>query len=170
MKKLLYLLLLFALLPLQGQIHWLSMEEANLKQQQDPRKFLLFFIDKNCDACNQMLKTTFRSEPIMEFVEKNYYPVLFDVKSSKTLEAFGKTFEGASAGRFKHEFADFLSITSTPSLVFTDGQVMPLSSLQGGLTEKELLPYLSFFSSGDYEKISTKKAWEQKQRKLRSKN
>lgn len=166
-----FFLLLFSL-PLSAQVKWLSMEQAVHLQDEKSKKLLIFFTESSCESCKIMLKSTFNHPEILSIIEEKFYPVLIDVKSPKSIVAFGKEFSGASpmkgAAAGRHEFSQFLNITSLPSLVFTDEQSMPLTTIQGSLSPKELEPYLSFFGSEQYENINSKQNWEQQRKKLRS--
>ncbi len=172
MDRFIWIFLFLLSFPLSAQVKWLGMEQAVDLQQTQPKKLLIFFSDSSCESCKIMLKKTFNHPEILSIIEEKFYPVLIDVKSPESISAFGKKFSGVSESpnsqAQKHEFSQFLNITSLPSLIFTDEQSMPLTTIQGSLSPKELEPYLSFFGSGEYEKINSKQNWEQQRKKFRS--
>lgn len=168
MKNIFSLLtLFFSFIFLSGQISWQPIEKV-LNGENSEKKTLLYFYDSSCKTCEKLKSTTFAHSEIISLTQTNYNTTSFDVSTKEKVSLFGKTF---SPNQYKgaHDLVSFLSVTSTPAIVLLDESFMPLTTLQGNLSPRDLEPYLSFFSSPSYQKIKTQKEWENFQRKFKSK-
>lgn len=166
----LVLFILYLPLQLTAQSQWLSLSKMLEQQQNHPKKVLLFFTENNCTLCLEMEKKTLGHPQIQADLIAHYYTVKIDIHSTEPIRLFGRDFSGALPDKSStvHEFARFMNVSSTPTLVLLDEQLMPLTTLQGGLNARELEPYLRFFSSGAHEKLATPEQWEHYRKKMRS--
>lgn len=152
----------------------MSLNEALEAQRNQPKKILINFYADWCKPCKEMDTQTYSQPIISEFINANYYPVKFNAESAEPIEIFGRTFTNAEFSEGKkrnslHDFTKFMNVSSVPSLVFIDEQAMPITILNGMLTAKELEPYLTLVSSDSYQKINSRKEWDEYQRKFKSK-
>ncbi|WOC51440.1 thioredoxin [Bergeyella porcorum] len=154
-----------------GQVKWMTMEQALEAQKTQPKKILINFVTQWCQACKTMENNTFSHPEIAQYLNTHYYAVKFDTESQQKVNLYGKTFTNTSAEKKNHlhDFAKFMNVNATPSLVFLDENSAPITILQGMLTAKELEPYLPFFIHNDYKKITTRKDWDSYQKKFKSK-
>ncbi len=170
-----FFVFLFVILFTQSsaQIQWLSISGALEAQEKHPKKILIHFEAPDCKACQTLSAQTFNTPEIQQYIQEYFYAVKFNVQTAKSFQAFGKEFStmpSKGQGAVKtHEFARFMNITSFPSLAFLDEQSMPITTVQGVLTAKELEPYLVFFGRGDYLKITTSEQWENYRKRIKSK-
>ncbi|SFI63658.1 Thioredoxin-like [Kaistella treverensis] len=174
MKKISLFLALFFLIFTSGQIKWMTLEEAVEAQRTVPKKILIEFYTDICVTCKKMETETFNHPQIAENLQKNYYLVKFDAESKKNITLFGRKFSNLGTSKSKnggslHEFTKFMSVNAVPTTVFLDEQSMPITLLQGAITAKELEPYVTFISTDDYKKISSRDQWESYQKKFKSK-
>lgn len=156
-----------------AQVDWIPLTKAFELQQKAPKKILIVFYESDCKSCQTLERQTFGSDEIQSYIREFYYVVKFDVQSSEGFNAFGKDFLGADSPEKNptkyHSFARFMNITSLPSIAFLDEQSMPITTIQGSWSAKELEPYLIFFGRGDYLKITTSEEWENYRKKIKSK-
>ncbi len=172
MIRILAFVFIFFTAKFYAQVDWVSITKAFELQQKAPKKILILFYESDCASC-QKLQQTFNSPEIQNDLREYYYVVKFDVQSTQSFTAFGKDFVGTDSREKKptkyHSFARFMNITSVPSIAFLDEQSMPITTIQGSWSAKELEPYLIFFGRGDYLKISTSEEWENYRKKIKSK-
>ncbi|PIE50851.1 MAG: thioredoxin family protein [Flavobacteriales bacterium] len=142
-----------------SQVKWLSMEKALQLQSENPKKIFIQFYETSCKACKKMDQTTYLNPQIQEYINKHYYPVKFNIKSTENIQYKGQEFQFNSKSKL-HDFALYMNVNLSPSMVFLDEKANPITILQGGLTAIEINPYLHFFATDKHLKIKTKKDWE----------
>ena len=154
-----------------SQVHWMTPQEVVEAQKTSPKKILLEFYSPDCESCSSMESVTFNQAQISNYINENFYPIKFNAKSTEKFFAFNREFNGAdlSSPTSYHEFAKYLNITATPTLVFLDEQSNIITKLQGFFSAKELEPYVSGIARNEHQKISSKEQWQQYQKKFRSK-
>lgn len=121
-----------------------------------------------------MNKTTFSNPIISKLINDHFYAVKFDCDSNEVVNFFGRTFSNPDFNTKKpkpnwHQFAKFMNITTTPTMVFLDEKAMPITNLMGALSAKDVEPYFNMISSGEYQNIKTRQQWDNYQRKFKSK-
>lgn len=160
MKQLWYLsiFLLFNSTYLNAQeINWLTIEEAEAANKNEPRKILIDVYTDWCGWCKKMDATTFEDKNIVEYLNKNYYCVKLDGEDKDILVFKGVEFNFVNEGRRGyHELAaGFLQgKMSYPSLVFLNEDLTVLQVMNGFRTSNELLPIITFLGDNAYKEIS----------------
>ena len=104
--------------------------------------------------------TTFKHPFIVDYFNKNFYPVKFNAEQLDTVFYKGKTYVNPAPGqpRSTHEFAMFLlgNKLSYPSYALLDENFDLVTSVPGYLPPDNLEPILKFF----VENIYKKSVWE----------
>jgi thioredoxin-related protein len=137
----------------EGEIKWLSWEEALALSQKEERKVLLYIHTKWCNWCKRMDKNTFKRPEIADYINANYYPVQFDAEQQKVLEYRGKTYQFVeNQKRGYHELAAELlkGRMSYPSIVFMDEKLEVIQPIIGFKYAEELMKILSYFAEDHY--------------------
>src|SRR5690606_28412936 len=130
------ILFLFVAFSVSGQdINWLSVEEAEKHQKENPEKpYFIDFYTKWCGWCKKMDQSTFKEEEVVKHINENYIPVKFNAETKEDVTFKGKVYKyvTASNGRGINSFAYFSlkGRLSYPSYAVMNGE---------GETEKLLL-------------------------------
>ncbi len=177
MKNWILLLLLFPslLVTAQEEINWMTMNEALAAQQSDknPKRIFMDVYTIWCGPCIQLDKRTFTNPDLVEFVNKNYYPVKFDAEGTETIHYLNNeyTFPNHKPGlrqqRGQHEFARALKVQGYPSMAFFDDKGNFIQTITGYHTPKQLEIYLKMIANDDYKDITTGEKWENYQKEFK---
>lgn len=173
MKTVLSFLFFFVFMLSDAQINWMSINQAIEEQKKNPKKIIIDFYTENNDASQLMERQTFSHPYLMKFINDKFYAVKFNVLGNTEVNFYGRIFKNSDADTSDkesfHQFAKFLNINSSPSLVFLDEKGKTITNLLGSFSARELEPYLSMIGNDDYKDIKTREQWENYQRKFKSK-
>jgi thioredoxin-related protein len=151
------------------QIEWMTMNEALEKQDDNPKKILLFVYTEWCGYCHKMNENTFVNKDLIKYVNKHFYAVNFNGEGTETVnykdfEYTNPNYDPNRKGRnYQHFFADALQITSYPAIVFFDEKGNIISPVKGYKSAEDLEIYLKMIASDDYKAVTTAKAWKEYQ-------
>lgn len=140
-----------------GAVKWLTFKEAQEKNKKEPKPFLIDIYTDWCGWCKHMMRTTYSSPALAQYVNTNFYPVKFNAEGKDTIEYNGETYTPTSAlPRTPHGLAiKFLGKQLTyPSTVFVSNNFEFNLLTQGYLEEKKIQPILVFMTENAYKNVA----------------
>ncbi len=145
-----------------GLVKWLSFEEAQKLNKQQPKPFIVDIYTDWCGWCKHMMKTTYSNPNIAGYINQYFYPVKFNAETKDTIEFNGKVYKPTSPNpKTPHELAiKFLGNSlSYPSTIFIANNFEFNLLSQGYLEDKKIEPLLiytveSVFKSATYDDFS----------------
>lgn len=155
-----------SMLAQEGQINWMSIEEAQEAQKKDPKKIMIDVYTKWCGPCKMLDKNTFSNKDVANYVNTNYYAVKFDAESPDDVVFKGETFSNPTYDPNKkgrngvNELSRTLGVRAYPTIVFMDEDLNIITPLSGYRAPRDLEVYLKFFANDEYKSVTTKEEWE----------
>lgn len=147
------------------EIKWMTMNEALEAQKEAPKKIFMDAYTIWCGPCKMLDRNTFTNKNVIEYVNKNFYPVKFNAEGTQEIVYKDNTFSNPNfdperKGRnSQHQFATAMKISGYPSLVFFDEEGEMIAPIAGYRTPRQLEMYLKMFASDDYKALTTKEAF-----------
>ena len=130
-----------------GLVTWLSIQEAQQKNKEVQKPFIIDIYTDWCGWCKHMMKTTYSNAGIANYINSNFYPVKFDAETKDTIEYNGKIYKPTSKEpKTPHELAiKFLGTSlSYPSTMFVTNNFEYNLLSQGFIEDKKIEPLLIF--------------------------
>ncbi|NVO12207.1 MAG: DUF255 domain-containing protein [Bacteroidales bacterium] len=151
-----------------SKIKWYTIEEALKLNEKSPKKIFIDLFTDWCRWCKEMDKNTFNNPIIVDYLNKNFYPVKFDAESKQAITYNGTVYKNTGTQlRSPHDLA--VAFTngqlSYPTSVYLDGSSKLLTTVPGYLAPADIEPILVFFAE-DYYKTTK---WEDFKAKFVSK-
>ncbi len=132
-----------------GLVKWLTLKEAQEKNKEVKKTFLIDIYTDWCGWCKHMMRTTYSNPSLAEYINTNFYPIKFDAETKDTIEYNGKIYKPLSKEpRTPHELAVYFlgEKLSYPSTMFVTNNFEYKLLSQGFLEDKKLEPILIFFT------------------------
>jgi thioredoxin-related protein len=160
MKKLgiIIALLVFGAINITAQeINWVTIEEAEALQKQNPKKIMIDMYTVWCGPCKKLDRDTFQNKDVADYVNKHYYAVKFNAEGNDAVTFKGKAYGNPNYNPAKarsrnsaHELARSFRIQAYPTIVFLDESADLLTPLRGYKTPQDLELYLKLFKNDDH--------------------
>lgn len=131
----------------EGLVKWMTFKEAQAKNKEVPKPFIIDVYTDWCGWCKHMMKTTYSNEGLAGYINANFYPVKFNAETKDTIEYNGKIYKPLSKEpKTPHELAvKFLgSSLSYPSTIFVTNNYEYNLLSQGFMEDKKIEPLLVF--------------------------
>ena len=150
-----------------GQINWMSLEEAVAAQKANPKKIMIDVYTKWCGPCKMLDKNTFHHPEVANYVNANYYAVKFDAEDPNPVTFKGQTYSNPDydpnrKGRNGvHQLSRTLGVSAYPTIVFLDEDQNIITPLRGYKSPQDMELYLKFFKDDGHKEITTQEAWQE---------
>ena len=138
-----------------AKVKWLSFSEAWQKNSKNPKQILIFGYVPWCYSCKPMEKLVFTNPHIVNYINKNFYPIKFNAATTDTLMFYGNTYVSMGHGQ-PHQLAMILFKQGFqfPAILFLNSQAQNIGSVYGFYSPEQLMPILNYFNSQAYKKQS----------------
>lgn len=146
----------------QGEVKWMTFEEAVEKSRTEKRKIFIDVYTDWCGWCKVMDKKTFSQPAVAKLLNEKYYPVKFNAEHREDIVYNGTTFKFIEqGGRGTHQLAAALlnNQLSYPSVVFLNEDFAIIHILKGYRQAPEFHKIAEFIG-GDFYKTIKMEAWE----------
>ncbi|CAI9428668.1 Thiol:disulfide interchange protein [Candidatus Ornithobacterium hominis] len=147
MRILPLIILLFISIQIKAQeINWLTIEQAEKAQKENPNKPM--FIDIYTDWCGWCAKLdakTFKDTNVVKHISENYIPVKLDAEHKDIINFRGQDFKFIKSGRSGINLLAYHLLqgkTAFPSMVILSSDGKILNTLNGYFTPEQLLQQL----------------------------
>lgn len=138
----------------EGGVNWVSIEEAEALNKENPKKIFIDFYTDWCGWCKRMESTTFSHPVIAQYINENFYAVKFNAEQLDPVTFRGTEFTNENAGqrRSAHSFAIAVlqGRMGYPSFAFFDENLDLITAMSGYRPPETLEPILVFFSDNVY--------------------
>jgi thioredoxin-related protein len=138
------------------RVDWISIEEAEARSLENPKKIFVDVYTDWCSWCKRMDRETFSHPAIIDYVNTHYYAVKLNAEQTKPIVFKGVTYENENPGgrRSAHNFAIAVLAgrMSYPSVAFFDEELQLITTLPGFRPPDTMKPVLVFFNEEIYKK------------------
>lgn len=111
-------------------INWLSIEEAQTRGKEEPKKVFVDVYTNWCGYCKKMDANTFSNAEVIKYVNDHFYAVKLNAESSKMVSFNGTVLSEA-------ELAKAFRVTGYPTIVFIDETFRYIQPVPGYREAKE---------------------------------
>ncbi|AHM58812.1 thioredoxin-related protein-like protein [Flammeovirgaceae bacterium 311] len=124
----------------KGEIKWLTLEEAYVLNQQEPRKIFVDVYTDWCGWCKRMDKDTFSNSEVAAYVDKNYYAVKLNAESDRA-------FKLGEAEMTERQVARQLGVSGYPTVVFIYEDFRTIEPVSGYQQADQFMKTLQAFAA-----------------------
>lgn len=146
--------------PAMGQIQWLTWDEVQAVNKQEPRKVMIDVYTEWCGWCKKMDRETFAQPEVVNYVNKNYYAVKFDAGTKEDITFNDKVYKYIKSGNSGyHELAAEIMFgkLSYPTIVFMDEKLSIIQPIPGFKDPAALDKIMKYFAEDYYQTTPWKK-------------
>lgn len=154
----------------KASINWISLEEAQAMNKENPRKILIDVYTSWCGPCKMMMASTFTDPEVIKIINEKYYAVKFNAEGNEVINFKGETFTNTEydperKGRnATHPFAGIAQTNGRlayPTIVYLDHELNKITAISGFIKAPQMMPVLEFISAEAY-KTETFEQFKQK--------
>lgn len=130
-----------------GLVKWLTFKEAFELNKTHPKPFVIDVYTDWCGWCKHMMKTTYSSPDVSNYINTWFYPVKFNAETHDTIEYQGtKYFNEGKGAKSTHQLALKLlgNQLMYPTTIFASYGANFVLNSQGFLDSKKIEPILVY--------------------------
>ena len=142
-----------ALIAQDAKVKWVSIEEAEKLNKEQPKKIMVDVYTDWCGWCKKMDKETFGNPVIAGFINKHYYAVKLNAEGKDEIIFNGTTYKFIAQGqRGYHELAAGLlnGKMSYPSIAYLNEELQLLGAVPGYMTPTSIEPLLNYIAENKF--------------------
>jgi thioredoxin-related protein len=124
----------------KAEIKWLTLEEAYMLNQKEPRKIFVDVYTDWCGWCKRMDKDTFSNSDVATYVGKNYYAVKLNAESDRS-------FKLGEAAMTERQVAQQLGVSGYPTVVFIYEDFKTIEPVSGYQQPEQFMKTLQAFAA-----------------------
>lgn len=129
------------------EMKWYSMEDAQLKAEQEGKKVLVFGYAVWCTYCRKMDKEVYTDTTVQREISEHFYPVRLNTESDNIIVFNGEEVK-------EGELAAYFRLTSLPTHYFVDEKGEILGTQPGFLPSQVFNPLLKYVGTDAYARMS----------------
>ena len=133
------------------KIDWLSINEVNIKLQENPQPVLIDLYTDWCYWCKVMDKKTYSNSKVIEYINTHFYAVKLNAETRDSVLWNGKGFKYDVQNKI-NEFSLYVTqgqLAFPNTVIFPDSKQMP-ASIPGYIEPQEIEVILRYFGDGVY--------------------
>jgi thioredoxin-related protein len=150
MKKI-FLALSFLLCSMQflwaQEIHWMSLDDAQVAMKKQPKKVYIDVYTDWCGWCKKMDKTTFQNPEVVKYINDNFYAVRFNAEIREDIMFRGKMYGFNTDKKANQLMVELMrEQMSYPTMIFMEENFqnpMPVPGYMDVATMEKVLKYLN---------------------------
>lgn len=135
------------------KIQWLTLEEAQVKMQNDPKPVIIDLYTKWCYWCKVMDKKTYTNQKVINYINQNFYAVKLDAEARKTIQWEDKDFK-FNPDMNVNDISLYLTngqLSFPTTIIYTSVNEAP-ANIPGFMAPDEIEPFLKYFGEQKYKK------------------
>lgn len=132
-------------------VKWESLTSAIKKNKFHKKFFLLHFYFPTCAYCIRMDSHVFNRKNVIDYINKNFHPVLVDIYSNKKILYFDGSYITAK------QLASKFNVTGVPTEIFFTPSYHKIFMLPGYWKEKDFMLVSKWIATGKYKTESLRK-------------
>ncbi len=133
-------------------IRWQTIDEMKTEFEQKPKKILIDLYDNYSVASTVMKTQTYNKKEIAEYLNKNFYRVSVELRSTQEFEFLGVTYKNSGPPYNYHQFVYSVlqGNFKFPAFIILDEEMNLLDRIQVFLTPQAIDPILHFYGDNYY--------------------
>ncbi len=140
------------------EINWISLEEAILRNESEPKKFIIDVWTTWCGWCKKMDASTFKNPIIVDYINTHFYAISLNAERKDTVFLGAQTFINEFPNKKRHPHQLAISLLqgkiTYPTIVYLDEDVNMLQPIAGFQDAKSIEPIIHYFAENAYKKMS----------------
>lgn len=132
---------------LAQEIHWMSLDDAQVEMKKQPKKIYIDVYTDWCGWCKKMDKTTFQNPEVVKYMNDNFYAVRFNAERKDEIMFRGKMYGFNQEKKANQLMVELMrEQMSYPTMIFMEEQFqnpMPVPGYMDVATMEKVLKYLA---------------------------
>jgi thioredoxin-related protein len=139
-----------------NSIHWMTIEQAQKANLQQPKKIFVDVYTDWCGWCKRLDATTYRDETVIDYINQNFYAVKLNAETKDTVTFNGTKFGFLPDMKVNGAAVQIMGgqLVGYPTTSYVDENGKILSAVPGYLSSHDLLKILHYFGDDAYLKTT----------------